>query len=84
MAIFGFLTIGALIGWLSYTFTGEHGIKLLPSIIIGVIGVLTGGSLVLLFDLLGSGIYAGITSIVTLFTFNAFRKKKPIFANSEN
>jgi len=84
MAIFGFLTIGTLIGWLSYTFTGDHGVKLLPSIIIGAIGALTGGSLVLLFNLLGSGIYASITAIVTLFTINAFRKRRPDFANSEN
>lgn len=84
MAFFGFLTLGTLIGWLSHTFSGDRGIKLLPSIIIGVIGALTGGTIVILFDLLGSGFYAAITSAGVLFTINAFRKKKPIFANSEN
>lgn len=79
MEFFGFLTLGTLIGWLSHTFSGEHGIKLLPSVIIGALGALIGGSLVIWFDLLGSGYYAAITATGILFTINAFRKKKPIF-----
>tara|TARA_R110002124_G_C8970812_1_gene515063 strand:+ start:4808 stop:5062 length:255 start_codon:yes stop_codon:yes gene_type:complete len=79
MEFFGFLTLGTLIGWLSHTFSGEHGIKLLPSVIIGALGALIGGSLVIWFDLLGSGYYATITATGILFTINAFRKKKPIF-----
>ncbi len=84
MAIFGFLTLGAFIGWLSHTFSGEHGIKLLPSIIIGAVGALVGGIIVNLFGLLGSGFYAAITSVGILFTINTFRKKEPIFVEPEN
>jgi uncharacterized membrane protein YeaQ/YmgE (transglycosylase-associated protein family) len=84
MAFFGFLTLGAIIGWLSHTFSGNHGIKLIPSIIVGIMGALIGGSLVLYFDLKGSGFYAAIASTGILFTINAFRKKKPIFVDSEN
>lgn len=83
MVFFGFLTLGILIGWLSYTFSGTHGIKRVPSVIAGALGALIGGSIVVIFDLQGSGIYAGITSILVLFTINAFRKKKPIFKDSE-
>ncbi|MEO9885632.1 MAG: hypothetical protein ABJR05_09775 [Balneola sp.] len=83
MEFFGFLTLGTLIGWLSHTFSGAHGIKLLPSILIGAIGALIGGSVVMFFDLQGSGFYSAIASVGILFTINAFRKKKPIFVEEE-
>lgn len=83
MEIFGFLTLGTLIGWLSHTFSGTHGIKLLPSILIGGIAALIGGSVVMYFGLKGSGFYAAIASVGMLFTINAFRKKKPIFVEDE-
>ncbi len=84
MAIFGFLTLGSLIGWLSHTFSGEHGIKLIPSIIIGALAALIGGSVVNIFDLWGSGFFACITSTGILFTINTFRKKDPIFVEPED
>jgi uncharacterized membrane protein YeaQ/YmgE (transglycosylase-associated protein family) len=83
MEFFGFLTLGTLIGWLSHTFSGSHGIKLLPSIIIGGLGALVGGSVVMYFELKGSGFYSAIASVGILFTINAFRKKKPIFTEEE-
>jgi len=83
MEFFGFLTLGTLIGWLSHTFSGNHGIKMLPSIIIGGFGALIGGSVVMYFQLKGSGFYAAIASVGILFTINAFRKKKPIFVEEE-
>ena len=83
MLFFGFLTLGAFIGWLSYTFSGTHGIRMVPSVITGAVSALIGGYLVLLFDLKGSMIYALITTLTTLFTINSFRKKKPIFEEPE-
>ncbi|MFY0697709.1 MAG: hypothetical protein JXR11_07645 [Balneola sp.] len=84
MEFFGFLTLGTFIGWLSHTFSGAHGIKMVPSILTGAIAALIGGAIVLFFDLRGSGFYAAITSTGTLFTINTFRKKKPIFTEEEN
>lgn len=84
MEFFGFLTLGTIIGWLSHTFSGTHGIKLLPSILIGAIAALIGGLIVMFFELRGSGFYAAIASVGVLFTINAFRKKKPIFVEPDN
>ncbi len=78
--ILAYLLIGAFIGWISNFFSGERGIKLIPSILIGAGSALFGGLLVQLFDLSGSGFIALIASIAVLFTVNTFRKKKPIFA----
>jgi len=83
MEFFGFLTLGTLVGWLSHTFSGARGIKLLPSILIGAVSALIGGSVVLYFDLQGSGFYAAIAAVGILFTINAFRKQKPIFVDEE-
>ncbi|MEP1152638.1 MAG: hypothetical protein JXR20_09290 [Balneola sp.] len=84
MLFFGFLTLGAFIGWLSYTFSGSRGIRMVPSMIAGAVSALFGGAVVVLFDLKGSMIYAVIASVTSLFTINAFRKKKPIFEEPEN
>lgn len=84
MEIFGFLTLGTILGWISYKLFGDRGIKMVPSIIIGAIAAIIGGMVVISFELVGSGYYAGISSIGTLFTINAFRKKEPIFPEPEN
>lgn len=84
MEIFGFLTLGTIIGWLSYRIFGTRGMKMIPSVAIGAVTAIIGGLVVMYFDLVGSGYYAGIASIGTLFTINAFRKKEPIFPEAEN
>ena len=78
MEFFGFLTLGTFIGWLRNTFSGAHGIKMVPSILTGAIAALIGGSIVIFFGLQGSGFYAAITSTGALFTINAFRTGKSV------
>ena len=78
--IFGFLLIGSFIGWLSNFFSGERGIQLWPSILIGSGSALFGGLLVGVLDLSGSGFIAAIAAVSVLFTINTFRKQDPIFA----
>ena len=84
MEIFGFLTLGTITGWLSYSVLGTRGMKMMPSIIIGAVAAIIGGLVVMYFGLVGSGYYAAIASLGTLFTINAFRKKEPIFPEPEN
>lgn len=84
MEIFGFLTLGTIIGWLSYRVLGKRGMRMLPSVIIGAVSAIIGGLVVMIFGLAGSGYYAAITSLGTLFTINAFKKREPIFPEPEN
>ena len=82
MIFFGLLTLGSIIGWLSYMFSGDHGVRMIPSIIIGAISALVGGVIVKSFNLVGAGYYAAITTTLDLFTINSFRKQKPIFSKT--
>lgn len=78
--ILAYLFIGAFIGWISHFFSGERGVKLIPSIFVGAGSALFGGLLVRLFELSGAGFMAAMASVLVLFTVNTFRKKDPIFA----
>tara|TARA_R110000868_G_scaffold408293_7_gene691053 strand:- start:3298 stop:3546 length:249 start_codon:yes stop_codon:yes gene_type:complete len=78
--ISGYIGIGAFIGFLSNLLLKERGLKMLPSIGVAMLGALIGGIITYSFELKGSGFYALISSIVTLFIFNVFRTKEdPIF-----
>ena len=80
LSIFGSLGVGAVIGLLSYLVFRKRGISFVPSVIVGGISGTVGGIIPVLFGLAGAPIYAGVASLATLITFNAFRKKgEPIF-----
>ena len=84
MELFGFLTLGTIIAWLSYRVLGTRVMKMLPRVIIGAASAIIGGLVVMYFGLAGSGYYAAIASLGTLFTINVFRKKEPVFPEPEN
>ncbi len=80
LMILGYIGLGASVGLLSNLVFMERGLKILPSIMVSVIGALIGGLISVWLNLIGSGFYALICSFVILFTFNVFRTKKdPIF-----
>lgn len=83
LMIFGYLGLGAFVGFLSHLVLQERGIKMVPSIVVAMGGGLVGGLISASFNLVGSGFYALISSFIILFTFNVFRTKKESVFESE-
>ncbi|MFN1835615.1 hypothetical protein AB2B38_010165 [Balneola sp. MJW-20] len=75
----GYALIGVLTGWVSHTFAGDRGLKLIPSLFFGITGALLGSSMVYAAELAGAGFMALIGSIAVLFTVYTFRQDEPIF-----
>ena len=84
MSFFGFLTLGVVIGVISRLIYRKRGMKMVPSMIIGAISALVGGSLNVYFELTYPWVYAAISAMLVIFTTNSFRKETPIFTDSEN
>lgn len=83
MTFLSHVTIGLVIGWLSRMIVKDRGVKLVPSLGLGVIGAMVGSAVVYIIDEPGGGFYAVIGAIGVLFTVNAFRKKDPIFGERD-
>lgn len=83
MMILAHITIGLFIGWISYEIIGERGVNLISSIIFGVFGALVGMTIVEIFGLAGSAIYAVFVAVTILFIVNIFRQDDPILPNTE-
>lgn len=83
MMILAHITIGLFVGWISYEVIGDRGINLNYSLMFGVLGAIIGLSIVQIFDLAGSAIYAAFGGVGILFIVNVFRQEDPIFQNTE-
>lgn len=83
--LLSYVVIGLLIGWLSRLLIKERGIKMIPSLIFGVIGSLVAAITVFIMDISGPGFYAVVGAVGVLFIVNVFRKEneKPIFEDEE-
>lgn len=75
----GYILIGVIVGWMSNTFAGDRGLKMMPSLFFGAIGALLGSSIVYAAELAGAGFMALIGSIAVLFTVYTFRQDDPIY-----
>lgn len=82
--LFWMLSIGLLIGYLSFLIFKRRGLRLRPSLVIGALGALIVGGAAMILGLAGVNAYAFIGAVGFLFVSNSFRqKKKPIFIDTE-
>ncbi|HEX6983079.1 MAG TPA: hypothetical protein VF181_09985 [Balneolaceae bacterium] len=75
--IFWMITIGLILGYVSYFlhYESDLAVDLVPSILIGMLGALIGGVTAFFFNFYLPTAYAFIGSIGFLFIINAFRQK---------
>lgn len=80
LTVLGYAGIGSLIGVISYLVLKERGIRLMPSVLVGLIGGLLGAIIPEFFDLSGAGYYSALSSLSVLLTFNLIRRRsEPVF-----
>ena len=74
MLMYGFFTIGLLIGYLGFLLFGkENGLSLFPSLFLALLGSLTTGATIMAFDIGAEPLFAVIGAICFLFIGNVFR-----------
>jgi len=77
MLMYGFFTIGLLIGFLGFLLFGkENGLSLLPSLFLALLGSITTGLVIMAFDIGAEPLFAAIGSVCFLFIGNVFRPKE--------